>query len=225
MGLFVRWRRRRHLDRSSRNDPGAPDTAPPTMVRLYRDPRNPERLVHPHKVARTLHRRDAPPLDREYVLAECRAAEVDPERVFAELARLDALFAEGRLGGDEVKVKKFSFDPAGVVDFRPLGGSNWRVVGMGFYLKDRERGRLRYGWTVLRRESSNPHDANAVQVYIDGRLVGYLSAGKAKTYGPLLKEIGAQGYEVEPHIEGRKLRVALPPPSELKKLIAERRTD
>ena len=42
-------------------------------------------------------------------------------------------------------------------------------------------------------EPTNPHDPNAIQVQVDGRLVGYLSRQDALEYGPMLKRFAAQG--------------------------------
>jgi len=46
---------------------------------------------------------------------------------------------------------------------------------------------------VLVPEPSNPHDANAVMVQIDGKLVGYLPRDEAVAYGPALAELGQRG--------------------------------
>jgi len=121
--------------------------------------------------------------------------------------------------GGPVRRKQYAFDAEKVIDVRSLGGSEWRVVGMQFYLTDTERDRLTYGWTVLRRAPQNPHDKNAVEVYVECRLVGYLSAAKAKIYSPLLAKIGGQGVEVEPRPAGRKMYVTLPTQTALKKWI------
>ncbi|MGW5051745.1 HIRAN domain-containing protein [Actinokineospora sp. NPDC004072] len=41
----------------------------------------------------------------------------------------------------------------------------------------------------LRREPDNPYDANAVQVLIDGRVVGYLPRAAAAAYQPALRQV------------------------------------
>lgn len=46
---------------------------------------------------------------------------------------------------------------------------------------------------VLVAEPENPYDPNAVQVYADGELVGYLSRGDAIDYGPAVRECAALG--------------------------------
>ena len=42
-------------------------------------------------------------------------------------------------------------------------------------------------------EPSNPHDANAVRVEIDGRLVGYLPRASAVSYGAVVREPAERG--------------------------------
>jgi hypothetical protein len=42
-------------------------------------------------------------------------------------------------------------------------------------------------------EPSNPHDANAVRVEIDGRLVGYLPRASAVAYGALVRQPAERG--------------------------------
>lgn len=42
-------------------------------------------------------------------------------------------------------------------------------------------------------EPSNPHDANAVRVEIDGRLVGYLPRAAAVAYGPVVRAPAERG--------------------------------
>lgn len=44
-------------------------------------------------------------------------------------------------------------------------------------------------WASLVPESDNPYDMNAVKVMVDGRHVGYLSTGAAKTFAPVAARI------------------------------------
>jgi hypothetical protein len=43
-------------------------------------------------------------------------------------------------------------------------------------------------------EPGNPHDSNAVSIYIDGEKVGYLSRGDAIDYRPAMDALRAAGY-------------------------------
>ena len=55
-------------------------------------------------------------------------------------------------------------------------------------------GEVRFDTTAaLVPEPSNPHDANAVRVEIDGRLVGYLPRAAAVAYGPLVRAPAERG--------------------------------
>jgi stress response protein SCP2 len=48
-------------------------------------------------------------------------------------------------------------------------------------------GRTAESTAVLRREPSNPHDANAVQVLCDGKMIGYLRRGDAQRYNRAIR--------------------------------------
>ncbi|MDN4476613.1 HIRAN domain-containing protein [Demequina sp. SYSU T00192] len=111
------------------------------------------------------------------------------------------------------------FDPARVVDLRPLGGKDWKAVGLGHWLRERERAALRQGWWVLHREPRNRYDANAIAVYLDCRKIGYLSAAKARAYSPMLDALGADGYEVDARIAGIQVYVTLPTPAAVRALV------
>lgn len=47
---------------------------------------------------------------------------------------------------------------------------------------------------TLVKEPSNPFDANAVAVYVEGLKVGYLSREDAVTYGGLIEDIESSGF-------------------------------
>ena len=42
-------------------------------------------------------------------------------------------------------------------------------------------------------EPSNKHDSNAIQIQIEGKVVGYLSRGDAIEYGPLVQRLASEG--------------------------------
>jgi hypothetical protein len=184
-------------------------------IRRYRDPMHPERPPHPKKVARTLHSSNRLDLDPAMIARECELAGVDPEEVQVELDALRIREETGTLGFEDVKTATRSFNPGRVADLRGLGGVLWKVVGMSYWLQDGERDSLRVGWFVLHREPGNPHDKNAVAVYLDCRKIGYLTVAKAKTYSPILASISAEAYEVAGQIDGRDALVRLPPPTTL----------
>ncbi|GGM23997.1 hypothetical protein ACFQBY_18810 [Promicromonospora citrea] len=49
------------------------------------------------------------------------------------------------------------------------------------------------GQALLSDDSGNPHDSNAVAVWFEGEHVGYLSAGDARKYSPVVRELAAEG--------------------------------
>ncbi len=200
------------------------DSTPPAWreaIRRYRDPMHPERPPHPRKVARSLLDSHTLDLDAATIERESEIAGIDPAEVYVELDALRARDAERKateaLDGSGWREKTITrdFDPEQVVDLRPLGGAAWKVVGTGNWLSDRERDSLRPGWFVLRCEPENPHDANAVAVYLDCRKIGYISAAKASAYNPILSSISADGFEVAGDISGPNAQVVLPQPSRL----------
>ena len=69
-----------------------------------------------------------------------------------------------------------------------------RVVGVSHYqdalteIAGRPEKRVRHPVTAtLEPEPTNPHDANAIKVVVEGRLVGYLSRDDALRYGPAVR--------------------------------------
>lgn len=109
------------------------------------------------------------------------------------------------------------FDPTSVQWFPDLESRSMRVVGVGHYLEGAERDQWRSQRVVLVAEPSNPVDANAVTVaLLGGRKVGYLSAGTAKLYQPLLLELGP--ISVPSRADGRKLWIDVPRVPALRKL-------
>lgn len=55
------------------------------------------------------------------------------------------------------------------------------------------QGHEHYCDAVLKPESDNPYDKNAVAVFIEGRKVAHLQAAVAKAYCRMLKNTGMQG--------------------------------
>jgi hypothetical protein len=98
------------------------------------------------------------------------------------------------------RVKRSRFASAEPSSGKPLllRGSGWfgqEVVGESHYfpalrsLAGATSTGERETTAHLRREPSNRHDRNAVQVLIDGRLVGYLPRESAAEYGPSLQRV------------------------------------
>lgn len=79
------------------------------------------------------------------------------------------------------------------------GGSfNQEVVGEAAYQEALRsvagRGEVRHECrAVLATEDSNPHDSNAVAIFVDGKKVGYLSRSDAKRYRKKLAPTDAFG--------------------------------
>lgn len=74
----------------------------------------------------------------------------------------------------------------GRVDLEVVGESNyqdnlWRAVGGQSHLHERVRVDV---YAVLRAETDNPYDRNAVSVWVSGRRVGYFSRADAERYRP-----------------------------------------
>ena len=76
-----------------------------------------------------------------------------------------------------------------------------RVVGASQYqdairqiagLEDADERPVWEGLAVLAPEPSNPHDPNAVQVLVDGQVVGYLDRETAARLRPVLDRIAAR---------------------------------
>lgn len=84
-----------------------------------------------------------------------------------------------------------------------------RVAGASAYqeaIKKAAGGRARESQAIpcraeLRREPSNEHDPNAVQVLVNGRVVGYLPAETAQAWSPALASFGKQ-FITEAEIRG-----------------------
>ena len=78
------------------------------------------------------------------------------------------------------------------------------VVGESHYQPALQTITGRRGWTdilcecsaTLVPEPTNPYDANAVRVEIQGQTVGYLSRGDAAGYSPHLRQLAARQHRV-----------------------------
>lgn len=74
----------------------------------------------------------------------------------------------------------------------------------------------------IRREPGNKHDRNAVQVTLDDKPVGYISADRAVMYAPVFDDLEqrvlctVEGY-IEPYDGGLGARIFLPPPEVLRR--------
>lgn len=83
------------------------------------------------------------------------------------------------------------------------GGYELDIVGESYYLSAftqlcgprRARGVNIETLAALRREPNNPHDSNAVGIYIEDLKVGHLSREDAVRYKDLIEQTNQQGYE------------------------------
>lgn len=113
------------------------------------------------------------------------------------------------------KVTRPSPPPPGLVDaidLRQLSAGRPRAKGTFAYVPAglrRDVGGIEY-WLV--RESSNPHDLNAVAVWDTTRKVGYISAAKVRLSAPELYRVKATAFRVndEPPADKIALYVHLP---------------
>lgn len=100
-----------------------------------------------------------------------------------------------------VALRPLETEPSGVRHLRALPDSilreRWsvarevRMVGLSFYLSDGIRAfhcGARHGEVALtlRREPHNPHDANAVAIFCEGRRIAYAPAAEARVWAPVM---------------------------------------
>jgi HIRAN domain-containing protein len=55
---------------------------------------------------------------------------------------------------------------------------------------------------VLVAEARNPHDPNAIAVYVDGRQVGYMASGATAAYRPVIDALGGEGASCAATVQG-----------------------
>jgi hypothetical protein len=186
---------------------------PRATIRAYRDPMHPDRPVHPKKVARSLHGRPGFDNDPEVIAREAEIADVDPEAVRAELARLAERDENRRLhpeaGGAKVeRIRESSLD---CVDLTAIPGIATRIVGQFAWLADHERDRYHADTYLLVREPGNVYSADAIAVFGRGRKVGYVPEGRAKGLAPLLDSIAGDAFIVASgEARGARHQVVLP---------------
>lgn len=83
------------------------------------------------------------------------------------------------------------------LDLRSVESVRMRVKGVGHYIDDDERLTIGGPQNLLVREPDNPHDSNAVRVTtLEGRMIGHVSAARAKIIAPMLDELGPYGFIV-----------------------------
>lgn len=105
-----------------------------------------------------------------------------------------------------------------VAHFPDLPTKTARCVGMGHYLSDAQRQRLNPGFVIAIPEPTNKHDPNAIVITDPaGRKLGYLSAGQAKSYAPLIQAVGA--LQLDCRRDGSKLWLDLPNLPALRKYV------
>lgn len=93
--------------------------------------------------------------------------------------------------------------------FPDLPTKSARCVGMGQYLSEAQRQRLNPGFVIAVTEPQNKHDPNAIVIADPaGRKLGYLSAGHATSYAPLIQAVGA--LRLDCRMDGMKLWMDLP---------------
>lgn len=96
-----------------------------------------------------------------------------------------------------------------VAHFPDLPTKPARCVGMGQYLSEAQRQRLNPGFVIAIPEPDNKHDPQAIIIADPaGRKLGYLSAGHATSYAPLIQAVGA--LRLDCHMDGMKLWMDLP---------------
>lgn len=116
---------------------------------------------------------------------------------------------------EPVKVVRAKVDAARTLDLTPLGGTSKRVVGIGYWVHDRERTKFgKQGTFLLIREPRNEFDQNAVAVLSGSRKIGYLSGAQAARYAPLMDALDADAFSVT----GGDFRVTVPSPASLRAL-------
>lgn len=81
--------------------------------------------------------------------------------------------------------------PEVLVDLRDEAERSFRVVGSSHWVPQDVVWQYQLNVFFLHREPDNPYDENAIAVYGGERKFGYLSAGAAAQYAPLLDQIGA----------------------------------
>lgn len=92
------------------------------------------------------------------------------------------------------------------------------VVGEENYLTERELRKLRPGYLIATPEPKNKFDRNAVVMHdLAGRKIGYMSAGLAKSYQPLIVQTGP--VKLPMHREGKLIKYKLPTLSALKSYV------
>lgn len=106
--------------------------------------------------------------------------------------------------------------PESAFDLRVAEGTSCAIAGISHWVDDSDIAKS--GQLYLRREPSNEHDVNAVAVYAETRKVGYLSAGRAKSYAPLLDQLGGQAVVSRDESRSRA-SFFLPPIPEMRKIV------
>ena len=104
------------------------------------------------------------------------------------MEKLDGDFRVVRKIKNEIHCKKgrgYTFEIAGEASYQDALLS---AVGG----KKQENGFKLDKTATLRPDASNPHDANAIAVFIQNRKVGYLRRSDAPIFGAFLKEFGAE---------------------------------
>lgn len=108
---------------------------------------------------------------------------------------LGRLFGRGR-GPQRATAEQTGLQPVplqGGFDVEVVGESNYQDA-LAAACGGRQKDGVNYDCTaVLRPEPSNPYDANAIRVEINGRLVGYLNRHAAKAYKPVADRLAADG--------------------------------
>lgn len=208
---------------SQRSDVGSEDRC--AAIRAYRDPMYPDRPVHPKKVARSLHGQPGFDGAPEVIAREAEIADVDPEAVRVELARLAERDENRHLHPEarSAKVERIRESSLDSVDLTTLPGIATRIVGQFAWLADHERDKYHSDTYLLVREPDNDYSTDAIAVFGRGRKVGYVPEGRAKGLAPLLDSIAGEAFIVASgEARGAKHQVVLPRVPALRAFAARR---
>lgn len=171
------------------------------------------RRSNAHDVARVLFARYGNDCDTDDLFDLANACDVDPKAVDDELWTLR----------EEAEVKVVQLDPSTlrIMNLRNVDSISHRVVGISYWLTDRERDKFASAVYLLVREPKNEHDANAVAVYNKGRKVGHTTAARAALLAPLLDALGADAYRVR---GDSSMTIRVPKPAALLAFAESRQT-
>lgn len=113
--------------------------------------------------------------------------------------------------------------PERLVDLRDGAERSFRVVGASHWVDRDEIWQYHIDAFFLHREQDNIHDDNAIAVYGGDRKFGYMSAGMAAQYAPLLDQVGPDFIVARCDGDLARMRFGLPRIPTLRTLINEQK--